>query len=91
MSVLTISTLTRLAIIAEAAHQGTSVKWTTDEGETILSGTVRSIGREDFTFLRDEDVRDAYLRVTGDSGREHALAISDVLDMLSTGSIAFRA
>lgn len=90
MSVLNISTVTRLATIVEAAQRGTTVRWTPDKGETILKGTVRSIGREDFTFLHaDEDVREAFLRVTGHSGREHALPISEVMNMLGEGAIAF--
>ncbi len=91
MSALSISIVVRLAAILEAAQRGSKVRWTPDGGETILEGVARSIGREDFTFIGGEDVRDAFLRVTGTTGREHALPVATILEWQEVGAIAFHA
>lgn len=88
--VLTISDAVKIAIIVEAASQGKRVVWTPDEGETIFKGTARSLGNENFGFAHGEDVRDLYLRVTGDSGREFALAVTDLMAWMVGGAVSFQ-
>lgn len=88
--VLTISDAVKINLICEAAMQGKRVVWTPDEGETVFKGTARSLGQEDFGFAFGDDVRDLYLRVTGDSGREFALAVTDLMAWMVGGAVSFQ-
>lgn len=85
-NILTISDAVTLSRVIDLATMNERITWTPDDGETILYGTVRSIGTGDFG-LWVGDVRDGYIRVTGKTGTEHAVPVQTVMDWFRTGSI----
>jgi hypothetical protein len=50
-----------------------------------MSGTARSLGDENGNFARDEDIRDLYLRVTGDTGFEYFLPVRGLMEQVRAG------
>lgn len=75
---LTMQEAVTLAAIIDAAQRNAHVGYLTDNGD-VVTGTVRSIGDERGNFLRsDEDVRNAYVRITLSSGFEVFRPIGDV-------------
>jgi len=86
---LTISVLTALGTIADAAMRSEFVTWSPDQGETIFQGTARSIGDERGMFLaHDQDVRDGFLRITSVTGMEHFIPIMELVIMVQEGAFA---
>lgn len=84
---LTIRTAAHLATIITWAQRGARVRWLTHGGKTD-TGVVRSIGDERGNFLRDdEDVRDAFVRITTAAGWEWFPPVREVLDLLVHGEI----
>ncbi len=74
----------KLGRIVERGQQGGQVTFLHDDGRTD-QGTARSVGDENGYFLRsDDDVRDAYLRITMRSGLERFEKMSDLVDQLDS-------
>lgn len=91
--ILTVADLTHLTVIAEAVQSNWPIKWTPDEGETILTGRCRCFCDERMGFVSSNpnlDVRDAYVRVTGGTGAEHLLPVRDLMAWQRTGAVSFR-
>lgn len=81
---LTIADVIALSTIVDAASQSASVRWL-DESGNIRSGVARHIvrGASDFNFLgRDQDVRDAFLRITS-GGLEITIAVRALIEMVN--------
>lgn len=80
---------TALADIIRAAQGNLPVTRLDSDDTTILTGTARSVGAEDFTFAcRGADVRDLFLRVTLTSGTEVAWPIHELMDDLRNSRLA---
>ena len=65
------------------------VHYTTDEGRTILTGTLRHVvgSPEDFGFLgHGADIRDGYVRITLTSGVETALGVPQIVALIGDGA-----
>lgn len=82
---LTISDLLKLGQIVEAAQTGSQVTFLKPETGLTSQGTARSIGTDTGMFLGSEDdVRDAYLRITMATGIERFEKVSDLLAEIDT-------
>lgn len=84
---LTVSDLTSLSIIAQAAERSARVRWLLDEGE-VAEGVARAITHDDGGFLSSgDDVRDAYLWVSGVT--ERWLPVSSLVNGVRMGIVSF--
>jgi hypothetical protein len=84
---LTMSDLTSLQVIAQAAETNSRVSWVTDG--PVLHGTARSIGDERGNFLSGkDDVRDGFLRITSKTGFEYFLPVTQLIHMVRDGYLA---
>ena len=70
--------------------QKRKVHYTTDEGRTILTGTLRHIVRspDDFNFFGDGDIRDGHVRITLTSGVETTLGVTQIVGLIGDGAFA---
>lgn len=86
---LNINTLGLLSDLMVAAEHGDKVRWTEDDGETIREGVVRHFVRdEDLGFLRaEDDVRDAYVRITGPL-TEYILPVARIVELMDEGAFS---
>lgn len=66
--------------------QKQKVAYSTDDGATIRTGTLRHLvaGPGDFNF-HTGDVRDAWVRITTDTGVEDALPITQIVELMELG------
>lgn len=88
---LTVPVALRLGDLLNWVAQGARVHYTTDEGATILTGTLRHVVRsaENYTFLAaGEDVRDGYVRITLASGLDTAMPVMQIIDLMEQGAFA---
>ena len=77
-----------LGSIIDAAGRCAPVARLLDSGD-ICYGQARSVGRQSGAFLRrDDDVRDAYLRVTLRSGLEAFWPLHELVGQLEAGEFA---
>lgn len=69
--------------------QKQKVAYSTDNGATIRTGTLRHlvVGPDNFNFSghRDADVRDSWVRITTDTGVEDALPVTQIVELMSLG------
>lgn len=80
-----------LARLIEGCEQTRGVKWSPDEGETILTGLLRRIGTYDGErFIETDDVREMYVHITTTSGFEQWLSVPDVMTMLGRGEFSIQ-
>ena len=68
--------------------QKRKVHYTTDEGRTILTGTLRHIVKspDDYGFFGSGDIRDGYIRITLTSGAEAALGVTQIVALIGDGA-----
>lgn len=88
---LTVGFALRLGDLLNWTAQGRVVHYTTDEGRTILTGTLRHVVRspDDYCFIGSgTDVRDAFVRVTLTSGFDTALPVTQVVGLIEDGAFA---
>jgi len=89
--IVTVPQIHQLYVITDAASRNAKVRWLASDGYTVLTGTARHIiqGPENFGFIRgDQDVRDAYLRITSITGMEHAVPIRRLMSLVEMGGFA---
>lgn len=89
--ILTVPQITQLGVITDAASRSAKVRWLGDDSHTIHEGTARHIVQspDNFTFLRsDQDVRDAFLRITSVTGMEHAVPVRRLMYLVEMGGFA---
>ena len=91
--VLSIPDVNQLWVILDAASRSAKVRWLADDDETILSGTARHIVRgsephEWYFISRDQDLRDAFLRITSQTGLEHAVPVRRLMKLVAEGGFA---
>jgi hypothetical protein len=85
---LTIGDAITIGTMVNMWHAGNRVRFSTDDGATITTGTVRHIVRSetDYTFLGSgDDIRDGWLRITTVGGWDIALAVPTVIDLIRDG------
>lgn len=90
-TILTVPQIHQLYVITDAASRGAKVRWLGDDSHTIREGTARHIVQspENFGFIRsDQDVRDAYLRITSVTGMEYAVPIRRLMYLVEMGGFA---
>lgn len=90
-SIVTVPQIWQLHVITEAASRGAKVRWLGDDHHTIHEGTARHIVQspENFGFIgADQDVRDAYLRITSVTGMEYAVPIRRLMHLVQIGGFA---
>jgi len=84
---LNINNAVALATLVTGCQRGSKVKWTYDEGETVLEGDLRSLCDVNDGFLgADADVlTDGYVRITGRDvlATEHRVSVARCLVLLS--------
>lgn len=88
---VTIPQIHQLYVITDAASRGAKVRWLGDDGYTIHEGTARHIVQspDNFGFIRgDQDVRDAYLRITSVTGMEYAVPVKRLMHLVEMGGFA---
>lgn len=89
---LTIRDLVALGTILRAAQGVERVTRLVEDGNAaglLIHGTARSIGTADGYLIRpNEDVRDAYLRVTTDAGLEVFWLVRDLMPAVEAGTFA---
>jgi hypothetical protein len=88
---VTIPQIWQLHTITDAASRSAKVRWLGDDGHTIHQGTARHVVQspENFGFIRpDQDVRDAYLRITSVTGMEYAVSIRRLMYLVEMGGFA---
>lgn len=84
----TIHDATALADIIRAAQGNKHVRRLIDD--RIVEGTARSVGDANFNFALDgEDVRDLFLRVTTVDGWDVGWPLTQLIDDLAKGFLAF--
>ena len=89
--IVTVPQIWQLHVITDAASRSAKVRWLADDGHTIREGTARHIVQspENFGFIRDDqDVRDAYLRITSSTGMEYAVSIKRLMYLVEMGGFA---
>ena len=77
--------------VMQALQQKCIVRYWSRALETIMRGTVRHLVKSpsDFNFYDPRgDVRDAYVRITLDTGFDVALLVSDLMTMVGNGEFA---
>ena len=90
-SIVTVPQIWQLHAITDAASRGAKVRWLGDDDYTIHEGTARHIVQspENFGFIgADQDVRDAYLRITSVTGMEYAVPIRRLMHLVDIGGFA---
>ncbi len=90
-SIVTIPQIWQLHVITDAASRGAKVRWLGDDSHTIHEGTARHVvqGPDNFGFIRsDQDVRDAFLRITSVTGMEYAVPIRRLMYLVEMGGFA---
>ena len=88
---VTVPQIHQLYVITDAASRSAKVRWLGDDSYTIHEGTARHIVQspDNFGFLRgDQDVRDAYLRITSVTGMEYAVSIRRLMELVEMGGFA---
>jgi hypothetical protein len=88
---ITISQIFQLFTIVDAASRSAKVRWLGDDSYTIHEGTARHIVQspENFGFIGgDQDVRDAYLRITSVTGMEYAVPVKRLMSLVEIGGFA---
>lgn len=91
MEPISISQIFHLYAIVDAASRNAKVRWLGDDGYTIHEGTARHIVQspDNFGFIgSDQDVRDAYLRITSTTGMEHAVSVRRLMNLVEMGGFA---
>ncbi len=89
--IVTVPQIWQLHVITDAASRNAKVRWLGDDGYTIHEGTARHIVQspDNFSFLRsDQDVRDAYLRITSVTGMEYAVPVKRLMYLVEMGGFA---
>lgn len=80
---LNIHTAVNIAKVVEMAQTNARVGWVPESGD-IMEGTVRCIGDERGNHLNnDEDVRNAFLRITTTMGWEVFMPMSEAISKVS--------
>ena len=90
-SIVTIPQIWQLHTITDAASRGAKVRWLGDDGHTIHEGTARHIvqGPDNIGFIgSDQDVRDAYLRITSVTGMEYFVPVKRLMHLVEMGGFA---
>lgn len=88
---ITIPQVFQLYDIVDAAARSAKVRWLGDDSYTIHEGTARHIVQspENFGFIgSDQDVRDAYLRITSLTGMEYAVSVRRLMSLVEMGGFA---
>lgn len=87
---LTLRDTVTLATIIEACQHNAFVRWQPAKaGGLLLEGTLRCVGDENGCALRaDEDVRDAYVRITTTGGMEVFMPIVEAVNLHRSGLFA---
>jgi hypothetical protein len=88
---ITIPQIIQLHTIVDAASRSAKVRWLGDDSYTIHEGTARHIvqGPDNFGFIgADQDVRNAYLRITSVTGMEYAVPIRRLMHLVEMGGFA---
>ena len=88
---LTIPQIHQLHVITDAAARSAKVRWLGDDSTTIHEGVARHIiqGPDNFGFVRgDQDVRDAYLRITSKTGLEMTVSVRRLMYLVEMGGFA---
>lgn len=86
---LNIDTAVTLGNLLRVAQGNQPVTRYIEDLDRTVSGTARAITRDNGVFLgRDDDVRDAFLWVTLDSGFEAFWPVADLLVDISNGDMA---
>lgn len=86
--VLTVRILAALQVVLEAAQGTRKVIWLQEDGREVF-GHARSIGTTSGGFIRrDEDVRDAHLRITTRTGMEIFVPVARLVDDVHAGRFA---
>lgn len=76
---LSAADLVTMAELVSATQEESRVRWTDDEGETVRSGTLRTgTWNADGQPQRYDDVRDAHVRITTDTGAEIFRPLADL-------------
>lgn len=81
----------QLHTIVDAASRSAKVRWLGDDSYTIHEGTARHIVQspENFGFIgSDQDVRDAYLRITSLTGMEYAVSVRRLMSLVEMGGFS---
>ena len=89
--VITLELLDNLSTIRNACLRNAKVRWLDPNGEDVREGTMRHLVRDaDYpAFLHaDDDVREAFVRITGTTGAEYFLPILTFASWLE-GYVAF--
>jgi hypothetical protein len=84
--ILTIMQAGQLQVVLEVAQQGAKVAWVDNDGSTVYKGTARHIVKspDNIGFLgRNDEVRDAYLRITMQGGLENFIKVRDVMELVA--------
>lgn len=89
--ILTLQQAVILADIVRAAQRNAKVEWLIDDtGGRTDTGTVRCVGDANGNFLNaDDDIRDAFLRITTTSGWERFIPMKEVVDLVRRGYMVF--
>lgn len=90
-SIVTVPQIWQLHTIVDAASRSAKVRWLGDDSYTIHEGTARHIVQspENFGFIgSDQDVRDAYLRITSVTGMEYAVSVRRLMSLVEMGGFA---
>lgn len=91
---LTVPEVWQLHTILDATSRGAKVRWISHvDDETILSGTARHLVAgskpSEWHFIgSDQDVRDAYLRITSVTGWDHAVPVRYLMELVRQGGFA---
>lgn len=88
---ITIPQIFQLHTIVDAASRNARVRWLGDDSHTIHEGTARHIVQspDNFGFIgSDQDVRDAYLRITSLTGMEYAVSVRRLMHLIEMGGFA---
>ena len=87
----TLSDLQPMADVVAACQRGARVRWLDEDGETIRTGTMRHVCRDESgAFLAaDADVRTALVRITASTGFEVFLPLPTFARWTGEGCVAF--
>ena len=77
-----------LTPLVSAVQSNSRVTYTLDEGQTIHHGVLRSFLNPDGGFATFEEVTTLVVRITGKFGNEVHIPVSEVFQLLNTGSFA---
>lgn len=79
-----------LSKLCQGVARGKKVAFIMADNSTALSGTLRHFvnSEHDYSFFFGKDIRDAYVRITLDSGAEKALPVNDIVPRIVDGYFA---